>query len=240
MKIGPHNETLAGYMAPRRISGEELRRLVMRAVGRAAKDENRDAVMRIALLNAGESDVPDGPARLTAFVLGPLCEAVVEFAGDDAGHSMVQALTPLLRMKSELELPEDDAVTPPPPASEAPPGDRMVLIVDQEVAVRAQVVRVLRANGFNAVSAPDTNVALAMCVRRRPDVLVASRKLGTTDARQLAALLHVAFGDEAPPLLLLADEKELSEADRAAAAAVLPKPIEEAALLRALDTIARG
>jgi CheY-like chemotaxis protein len=238
VKIGPHNETLAGYMAPRRIYGEELRRLVARAVGRAAKDENRDAAMRIALLNAGEDDVPNDPARLTAFVLGPLRDAVAEFAGDAAGVVLVAALTPLLRMKSELELPADEAVTPAPPNSDAPPAEQMVLVVDQDVAVRAQVVRMLRKGGYNAVSAPDTNVALAMCVRRRPDALVASRKIGATEVRQLAALLHVAFGDEVPPLVVLSDDQSLTDADRAAAAAVLPKPVEEEALLNALDDIA--
>lgn len=219
VKLGGERDTLAGHMPPRRIESAQVERLVRHALDRVAHEHDRDAILRIALLNAGERDIPKKPGPLTAFVLGPLREAVVEFVGESGAVSMVRSLKPLLKMKSELELPvaEEDARHRDRPS---------VIVVDSDSQTRARLVAWLREDGFNAVSAADAMIALAMSVRRRPDVLVLDVDLDTT-TRQVEGLLGVAFGEQAPPLLLLSAYTHEGEA-------TLAKPVERGALVDAV------
>lgn len=214
VKLGGNRDTLEGHMAPRRIESAQVERLVRHALDRVAHEHDRDAILRIALLNAGERAIPQRPGALTGFVLGALRDAVVEFVGQDAAHSMVRSLKPLLKMKSELELP-----APGGDASDAEaPDGPTVIVVDADLALRAKLVRWLREDGYCAVSAPDAMVALAMSVRRRPDLLVIDIDQDTS-ARQVQGLLGVAFGAEAPSTILLSRYERSSEE-------ALPKPLE--------------
>ncbi|MEQ9321719.1 MAG: hypothetical protein RIF41_21305, partial [Polyangiaceae bacterium] len=72
VKLGGERDTLAGHMPPRRIEAAQVERLVRHALDHVAHEHDRDAILRIALLNAGERDIPKRPGPLTAFVLGPL------------------------------------------------------------------------------------------------------------------------------------------------------------------------
>ena len=225
VKLGGERDTLAGHMPPRRIEAAQVERLVRHALDHVAHEHDRDAILRIALLNAGERDIPKRPGPLTAFVLGPLREAVVEFVGESSAVSMVRSLKPLLKMKSELELPvaEDDAAGRNRPT---------VIVVDSNSETRARLVSWLREDGFNAVSAADAMISLAMSVRRRPDVLILDVDLDTT-TRQVEGLLGVAFGDDAPPLLLLSAYRREGEKS-------LRKPVERGALVAAVRELDAG
>ncbi|MEQ9318475.1 MAG: hypothetical protein RIF41_04920, partial [Polyangiaceae bacterium] len=149
-----------------------------------------------------------------------------EFVGESSAVSMVRSLKPLLKMKSELELPvaEDDAAGRNRPT--------VVIVVDSNSETRARLVSWLREDGFNAVSAADAMIALAMSVRRRPDVLILDVDLDTT-TRQVEGLLGVAFGDDAPPLLLLSAYRREGEKS-------LRKPVERGALVAAVRELDAG
>lgn len=222
VKLGGERDTLAGHMPPRRIESAQVERLVRHALDLVAHEHDRDAILRIALLNAGERDIPKKPGPLTTFVLGPLREAVVEFVGEAGAVSMVRSLKPLLKMKSELELPaaEVDAEGEERPS---------VIVVDGDSETRARLVTWLREDGFNAVSAGDAMIALAMSVRRRPDLLIFDVDLDTT-TRQVEGLLGVAFGDQAPALLLLSAYRRDGEP-------TLRKPVGREALLAAVRAL---
>jgi CheY-like chemotaxis protein len=236
VKLGPGQKTLAGHMAPRRIEASAVRRVVHQVVRAVARGADFDAIMRISLLNAGLEDVPTAPGTLSAYVLGSLRDTVATFADANAAAGLVKGLRPLLQTKTE-ELGDDaPEVRAAEEEAPAPSAGAMVLLVDDDVEVRAALVRVLRKSGYNAVSAPEPNVALAMCVRRRPDIVIAAKDMQGTTGRQLGALLHVAFGNDAPPLVLLTTD-DASKEDRAAAAAVVSKPVDETSLVEALAAI---
>jgi len=232
VKIGRESKTLMGHMAPRELETEQVRRLVRQAIDRAAKAE-RDTILRVALLNAGEEDIPDDSARLTAFVLGGLHDAIVEFVDDKAAASIVKSLRPLLKMKSELDLEEEEVAEVDVTAA----GIRhRVLVVDDDVRVRAQLVGMLSAAGFQAASTPDANVALAICVRQRPDAIVAEVNSEAMSGTRLLALLRVAFGLDAPLLVLLAgDDVEVEESG--SGVTTIAKPPTKEALLAALEAL---
>lgn len=245
MRRGQH--TLAGHMSPRMIEGAQVRRLVRQALERVATQQDTDAVMRVALLNAGEKEIPDDPGKLTTFVLGPLRDGVIEFVGEQAGDTLVRSLKPLLKMKSEIELkiPEEPEEAPDDErsTSSTPPARRpsdlgvSVIVIDSDVGERAKISRVLRKNGYTGVSAPDANVALAMCVRRRPDLLIANLDDAGTTGKKLSALLRVAFGSEAPPLLLLT--KADQQVDAQGVAAVVSAPVDDDVLLATLKELTK-
>jgi CheY-like chemotaxis protein len=232
VKLGSRRDTLAGHMAPRRIESAQVERLVRQALDRVVNEDDRDTILRIALLNAGQRAIPKSPASLSVFVLGALRDAVVEFADADSGKSVVRALKPLLKMKSELELEvEDDE----PASADAGTGHvsagPTVIVVDSDMALRATMVGWLRGAGYQALAAPDAMVALAMSVRRRPDLLLVDVD-EQRSAKQLEGLLGVAFGDEAPAIVGLA-----SAVDEPHQARVLQKPVDRDQLLEAVNAV---
>jgi CheY-like chemotaxis protein len=236
VKLGPGHKTLGGHMAPRRIEASAVRRVVHQVVRAVARGADFDAIMRISLLNGGHDDVPTEPGKLTAYVLGSLRDTVATFADPSAAAALVKGLRPLLSTKTEELTDDAPEVRAAEAEAPAPSAGATVLLVDDDVAVRAALVRMLRKRGYHAVSAPEANVALAMCVRRRPDLVIAAQEMQSTTGRQLGALLRVAFGNDAPPLVLLA-QKPASDDDRAAAAAVVDKPVDETKLVAALSAL---
>lgn len=222
----PQGETLKGHSGPASFDGEGLARIVQQAVYQAATKEQGDAAMKDALAQSGAEGVPLSAGHLTAFVLGPLFDAVVEQVSRDAAHRVVSILKPVLRKKSELELGE---------VKEEAPAKQTVLIVDDDIVVRAQLLSILNAHGFHAISAPDQNVALAMSVRCRPDLIISDMSMGRVKGSQLAALLKVAFHEAAPPIIILTDDEEMSDPD--AGVCMLKKPIERVKLLNTIEPL---
>jgi CheY-like chemotaxis protein len=220
----PKGETLKGHVAPANFDGEGLTRVVHNAVYQAGTRVQGDEAIRDALRNAGVEKVPVAAAYLTAFVLGPLFDAVRTTMSIDAAERVVSILKPVLKRKTELELGE---------VSEQPQR-RTVLIVDEDIVVRAQLLSILNAAGYHAISAPDANVALAMSVRCRPDLVISDMGLGRARDGQLAALLRVAFHADAPPIIILTHGEALSPAS---GVCVLTKPVERTSLLAVVEPL---
>jgi CheY-like chemotaxis protein len=223
VKIRKGVSTLAGHMPPANLEREQLHRLVKQAIARFATPEQRDAVLHDALVAAGVHDVPDNLGEFALFLLGPLQRAATRHLGDAAAKSLVATLEAVTNAQTEAAEHGDD---------EADHG-ATVLIIDADPLVRSQLMQIMRAKGYSAASAPDGTVGLAMCVRHRPKLVLAENLDG--GARQLAALLRVAFGSDAPQLIVLASEGSVSPIPEAAG--VLTKPVSDTEIHALVDDL---
>ena len=222
---GPKGETLKGHMGPGPWDGHQLESLVLQAVQQATDRESAKQILAAALERHRAKTVPRSAGALSAFVLGALHDTMLERHGEVATERVLNILRPVIKKRSEFEL-------GPMEAGSAP----TVLVVDDDIVVRAQLLSILGAAGYRAVSAPDSNVALAMSVRCRPDVIVSDVGLGRVRENHLAALLGVAFRHQAPPIVLLnATGREI----RVPGVIVIDKPINRTVLLQAVDLCIR-
>jgi CheY-like chemotaxis protein len=223
VKIGRRSETLAGHMAPANLQSEQLHRLVVQALDRVVTEEQRGEILHQALVTTGSHEVPADIGRFARFLFGALRDAVAGVVGEEDADTVVQSLELVVNAQVEAHRENEEMGEPEPDNAEA----ATALVVDSDIVVRSQLVKMLKAMGYNAVSAPDGNVALAMCVRYKPDLVLSEKKAGT--GKQLAALLSVAFGADAPKLVLTVEaDEDASELEGAAAA--VPKPVSDEAL----------
>jgi two-component system response regulator MprA len=114
----------------------------------------------------------------------------------------------------------------------------LVLVVEDDPAVRASLERSLAFEGYAVVTAPDGEAGLVAVAERRPDVVVLDLGLPRLDGLELCRRLRAA-GDTVPILMLTARESTGARVSGLDAGAddYLPKPfaLEELyARLRAL------
>lgn len=91
------------------------------------------------------------------------------------------------------------------PTAPRPVPPRRVVIAHDDATWRARVTRMLSDAGYIVLSAPDGFMALERCVEEEPVAVIAGRTMSTLDGAQLAALLRGRYGDDAPPVLLVAE-----------------------------------
>jgi CheY-like chemotaxis protein len=82
---------------------------------------------------------------------------------------------------------------------------RTVVVAHNDARWRAHVSRLLTDAGYVAISAPDGFMALERCIDDEPSAVIAAYAMDTLDGPALASLLRSRFGDDAPPVLLVAD-----------------------------------
>lgn len=223
--------TLAGFMDPGNTGQKRLARYVEGALREVASLELAHQILTSALAADNLTEVPGQLMRFSVFVAGSLHEHTKRALGPEAAEEVLDNLQTLLDATTAAE---------EPPTSEGSHAeatkagdDAIALVVDEDIAVRSQVQRMLKAAGYVAVAAPDSNVALAMCVRYRPRLVISGVTSDESRGRQLLALLRVAFGEEAPPLVLLGDDGgALGDA-----VAIVPKPVDEGRLLEAVEPL---
>jgi len=236
VRIGPKAATLAGHMPPADLQGAQLQRLVRQAVRRVASKDVCDLVMDEALLTAGLSQVPDDLGQFAEFLYGPLRDAVVVHVSLEASDVVTRSMGDVVSAKVDAEVvvrDEEGQVETETPMFGGPP---TVLVVENDPLARAQVSRLLRDLGYQAVTAHDGHLALAMCVRYRPGIVLAALAPGSPEASRFAGLIQVAFGADCPPLFLLAEEGvEAKPSD--GLAGVLTKPVASPALEAALKPL---
>jgi len=235
VKIG-EQRTLQGFMAPAKLEAEQAHRIVVQAIDRVATPEQRDAVLHAALLAADETEVPSNTGVLAAFLLGPLRDELARVVSPDQADAVVRSLKPLLGLQAAGEGESDGALGAADPAAASTDQPVTVLIVDDDIQVRSLVARILQKHGCGAVSAPNLDVALAMCVRYSPELVVAELEAGSERSKKFAALLQVAFGDDAPPVVTMTADAEAAKA-RPDAGLVIAKPIVEDELVQAVEAI---
>jgi CheY-like chemotaxis protein len=245
MTKGAVRETVRGFIPPGALQGSQLQRIVTQALDRVVPAEDRDAIVTMALVATNAAAMPETAAELTAFVFGPLRDAVDRAHGAETSERLLLSLTPFLKQACKHEgadptqPPPEPTGSQPPTSSEPPPTASTVvniLVVEHDARTRAQLAQQLRAQGYEVFTAPDGHVALAVSMRSRPDLVIAAATMPVVGGRQLMALLKVAFSADAPPVLLLADAD--AGADKIeGAAAVLQKPLDAEQLLEQVGTI---
>ena len=238
MTKGSVRETVRGFIPPGALQGSQLQRIVTQALDRLMTHEDRDAIVTMALMAVGATGMPETAGELTAFVFGPLRDAVDQTRGGETSEKLLLSLTPFLKQACKHE--GSDPTQPPPeqtgsqpPTESEPPASSSagnILVVEHDARTRAQLAQQLRAQGYEVFTAPDGHVALAVSMRNRPDLVISAAAMPVVGGRQLMALLKVAFAADAPPVLLMAEAD--AGADKVeGAAAVLSKPLEPDQLL---------
>lgn len=109
-----------------------------------------------------------------------------------------------------------------------------VLIVDDDEAVRASLERMVIANGWDAISTDDPHVALALCMREKPDVVVSDFDMPGLRGDRLAHLLRLSMGDDTPPIIIVT-ANDPADVSSDLVQAVLSKPVESETLCATIE-----
>ncbi len=121
------------------------------------------------------------------------------------------------------------------------PARDLVLVVSDDPLSRAALVRELLALDREVLAVDDPQLALAVCVRERPKLLIVDIDAAVMSATKLARLIRLALADEAPRLAVCADAA-LPNAPKAPNAsrdfdAVLDDPVPVWQLEALLDSV---
>ncbi len=114
-----------------------------------------------------------------------------------------------------------------------------VLIVDDDEQVRASMERMVTAHGWDAISTHDPHVALALCTRETPDIVLSDFDMPGLRGDRLARLLRLTMGDRTPPIIIVTgnDPEEVSQES---VQAVLSKPVESETLCATIERLLEG
>ncbi|MCC6523722.1 MAG: response regulator [Polyangiaceae bacterium] len=233
--------TMRGFIPPANIMGPQLKRLVLQALEQAlagvGEADARADALKSALEKAGMPELPDDIDRIAEFAFGPLRAAVERSFGAEAATDLLKILTPLIKRACDFEnsvAQRASAASPAPTAASAAPSDgsKTVLVVDDEASARAELTQQLRGQGYGVVTASSGNVAIAVCLRRRPDLVVADAEMPGIGGAQLTVLLKAAFGADTPPVVLISADG-MAPPD-VQVACVLQRPATEDDLKRAV------
>jgi CheY-like chemotaxis protein len=111
--------------------------------------------------------------------------------------------------------------------------ERTVLVVDDDAEVRGFVAMVLRAAGYQVLTAADGAEALECIARQRPDLVLLDLAMPVMDGRQLLRTLR-ARRVNVPLVFMSAGYNARLEAERHGADGYLGKPFTRAELLAAV------
>lgn len=129
------------------------------------------------------------------------------------------------------------------PGMPGAPGDRWVLVIDDDSAFLSLVHDTLVAAGYDVVTASSGPVALDLLWSvgaDQPDVILLDLDLPDLDGRQVAKLYRRIPVPHAPVLICSAAADAALQADRLGAAAVLEKPFDLDDLLAHVAELAPG
>ncbi len=132
-----------------------------------------------------------------------------------------------------------DAIDPSREPSSAPARTR-VLLVDDEEAITTVLAPFLSRSGFAVATADDGHVALEMCRRERPDIVVCDVMMPTVDGREVVRRLR-AEEDWTPVILLtkVGESQERSAALDEGADDYLNKPFDPQELVARIKAVLR-
>jgi class 3 adenylate cyclase len=113
-----------------------------------------------------------------------------------------------------------------------------ILIVEEDEAIRSQIVRLLQLQGYDALEAADGPTGLDQARRHRPDLVLCEVGIPRIDGFQLVQAIRADPTLAATPVMLLTalhDRASMRRAVRAGADDILWKPLAPAELLEALS-----
>jgi CheY-like chemotaxis protein len=178
--------------------------------------------------------MPEALDVLAEFCVGPLHATLCERLGMETADQVVHELEPflqhvqdypeLMKRRRKRRDTQPDGQNPLP----------CLLLVDDDERFLNSLSRMLRARGFDVLCASDAQAALSVCTAARPQLVVADYHMPTMSGRQLAALMQLTLGSEAPPIVILtADRHAPAEMDWVAR--VLHKPIDTDELIAIIE-----
>lgn len=118
-----------------------------------------------------------------------------------------------------------------------------ILVAEDDPAIRANLLRLLRLEGYGADAVADGRAALAAVQARRPDLLLTDAMMPALDGETLVRMLRedARFADL--PVLLLtarAGSEDRLRALQAGVDAVVTKPFQRTVLLQAVVDLLDG
>jgi CheY-like chemotaxis protein len=119
------------------------------------------------------------------------------------------------------------------------PGDRVVLLCEEDPALAQSLMTAAREHGFKCVRAPDGNSLLDLVSRVKPSIIAFDLHLPDVDGWMVLDRLKHDPGFRHVPVQLIATEDEHHRALRMGAAGFLQKPSDPPAVATALERLAK-
>ncbi len=206
--------------------GEQFAYLLERALEKVT-GERSVALLAEALERAGRT-LPTSRITFLAFVSGALYDVVEKALEVDAADEVIS----LVCEKIDRWVRHNRSATPT--QAPAPGASKTVLVVDDDPLVTKALGRLLKSAGYKTLSAATGDEALDLCVKHRPAVVVTDLDMPLVGGRQLAGLIHMSLGDDAPPIVLLTGSDSAPSVHQDFVS-VLMKPVDGATLFTAIS-----
>jgi CheY-like chemotaxis protein len=115
---------------------------------------------------------------------------------------------------------------------------RLVLIVDDDLAIQMMLESVLTSEGYKTRTAANGQIALNLIEQEQPALIVLDLMMPVMDGWQF--LEHLQGQNQAPPIILLSASRDLvNTAERHNVKAFLPKPFELEDFLSCVERFVR-
>lgn len=118
-----------------------------------------------------------------------------------------------------------------------------VLVIEDEAPLRANLTRILSAEGYRVVSAADGDEGIRRVLEERPDLVICDILMPGTDGFGVLAALRSRLETAAIPFLFLtasADKEDLARGLKSGANEYVTKPFKIADLLAAVRRLLPG
>ena len=198
------------------VTGELAPKLLVKAVARASRE------------------LPTSRVSFLAFVSGALYDVVEAELDGDAADLVTSLVCEKIDRWVRHNRPVARNETEPPQGA-----SKKVLVVDDDPLVTKALKRLLKSVGYETLCAAHGDEALDICINQRPAVVVTDFDMPLVSGKQLASLIRITLGEEAPPIVLLTGS-DSAPSVHADFVSVLMKPVDGATLFTAIaDALVR-
>ncbi len=194
----------------------------------------------IARLLGGEIGLISTPGAGSTFILYVPLTYIQPVSLLDAPDAPAEADQPRRRSQARTALPETNGhehVSIDDDQAQIAPGDRVLLIIEDDPSFARILLELAREKGFKGVVALQGDIGLAQARRLKPDAITLDIKLPVMDGWTLLDRLKHDAGTRHIPVHIISIEEERQRGLQLGALAYLQKPVSGAALGDALTNI---